>query len=92
MHLHLLLCSSGSCIGGAQVCLSTLPYIVAFKHYNDTGAAGTYKLTFVCSVGIGNSSETDYVRGFTHYAKQNGYRVARLQSRGSSQGREVDRE
>lgn len=31
-------------------------------------------MMFVCA-GIGNSSETDYVRGFTHYAKQNGYRV-----------------
>ena len=30
----------------------------------------------VVHTGIGNSSETDYVRGFTHYARQNGHRVA----------------
>lgn len=31
---------------------------------------------YVLHAGIGNSSETDYVRGFTHYARKNGHRVA----------------
>lgn len=34
-----------------------------------------YHVLFI-STGIGNSSETDYIRGFTHYATTNGYRMA----------------
>ena len=40
-------------------------------------------------VGIGNSSETDYVRGFTHYAKKNGYCVAVFNHMGALQGEKL---
>ena len=46
----------------------------------------TRTLIFVYALGIGNSSETDYVRGFTHYAKQNGYRVAVFNHVGALKG------
>ena len=41
------------------------------------------------STGIGNSSETDYIRGFTHYAKQNGYRVVVFNHVGALQDEEL---
>ena len=52
-------------------CLKHQPYIISFQPIFVIRVCLSYTL-----VGIGNSSETDYVRGFTHYAKKCGYRVA----------------